>query len=49
MATVGMTDFVQSLPAQLKIAVTMSIYEQTFKCNTFFKELSNRRLLSFMG
>jgi hypothetical protein len=49
MATAGMLEFIASLPAQLKIAVTMSIYERTFKTNLFFKELKNRRLLAFIG
>jgi len=49
MATSGMLNFVKTLNPQLRIAITMAIYKDTFKTHIFFKELGNRRLLAFIG
>jgi hypothetical protein len=49
MATNGVIEFVQSLTPQLRIAVTMSMYNRIFEKHIAFKELRNRRLLAFIG
>ena len=49
MATTGLASFVDGLPPQLRIAVVMSIHENTFKRHSFFKGIMNRRLLTFLG
>jgi hypothetical protein len=49
MAMVGLADFVETLPPQLKIAVALFMHKKTFTTHPFFKELGNQRLLSFIG
>ena len=48
-ATNGLVDFIQSLCPQLRIAVTMSMYSESFNKHEAFKELKNRRLLTFIA
>jgi hypothetical protein len=49
MATNGLIGFVGGLTPQLRIVVTMSIYSGIFKSHKAFKQLKNRRLLTYIG
>ena len=49
MAATGLADFVEALPSQLKTAVSIHIYQQTFVTHPFFRGLKNERLLAFFG
>jgi hypothetical protein len=49
MGAIGLANFVETLPPQLRIAVSIHIYKKTFNTHPFFRGLSNRRLLSYMG
>ena len=48
-ATTGITDFVDSLPPPLRLAVSITIYKNIFDSNAAFKFLRNRRLIAFMA
>jgi hypothetical protein len=49
MAVTGLAKFVESLPPQLRIAVSIHVYRKTFTSHPFFADMNNKRLLSYIG
>ena len=48
-ASHGLADFVQTLPPQLRIAVSIHIYRTTFQKHPFFLNLRSKRMLAYIG
>jgi hypothetical protein len=48
-AASGLADFVQTLPPQLQIAVSIHIYKTTFQKHPFFLNLRDKRMLAYIG
>jgi hypothetical protein len=46
---IGLDEFIQDLPANLRQQVTLKIHSSTFNKHEIFKKLRNKRLLAFIG
>ena len=49
MAVIGLNDFVEHLPPQIRIAVALFMHKRTFRNHPFFRQLGDKRLLSLIG
>ena len=49
MASGRLAAFIDDLPPQLRIAVSIFIYQKTFETHPFFYNIGNERLLAFLG
>jgi hypothetical protein len=49
MAVAGLVKFVESLPPQLRIAVSIHVYRKVFTTHPFFSDMKSKRLLSYLG
>jgi hypothetical protein len=49
MAVIGLNDFVEHLPPQIRIAVALFMHKRIFRTHPFFRQLGDKRLLSLIG